>query len=87
MAAELLTWFEPPVALTVHLAGQTFEHLSGGDGTEAQLALETSPYELFRFRLGRRSRGQLTAMAWSGDPEPILDGLTIFGPSLLDIIE
>jgi uncharacterized protein (TIGR03083 family) len=86
-AFQLLDWLEPPVELTVHLGGQTFRHRPDGDDGDPQLALNTTPFEAFRFRLGRRSRRQLAAMAWSGDPEPILDCLSVFGPSRLDIIE
>jgi hypothetical protein len=37
--------------------------------------------------MGRRSRAQLAALDWSGDPSPVLDHLTFFGPSAADIIE
>jgi uncharacterized protein (TIGR03083 family) len=86
-AFQMLAWFEPPVELTVHLGGQTFHHRPEGDDGDPQLTLDTTPFEAFRFRLGRRSRRQLAAMAWTGDPEPVLDCLTVFGPSRLDIIE
>ena len=43
--------------------------------------------EVFRWRMGRRSRGQLAALDWSGDPAPVLDHLVIFGPARADIIE
>lgn len=83
-AAQMLSWYQPPVALTVRMGGRTFEHRDGGD---PGLALDTDAFEVFRFRLGRRSRRQLAAMAWTGDPAPLLDSLTVFGPSPLDIIE
>lgn len=54
---------------------------------ENALTLRTTPFELFRLRLGRRSRRQVEAMAWSGDPAPVLPHLFVFGPSPLDIIE
>jgi uncharacterized protein (TIGR03083 family) len=84
-AFEMLAWFEPPTGLTVHLAGETFLHRI--DDAEPQLVLDTTPFEAFRFRLGRRSRRQLAAMSWIGNPEPVLDYLTVFGPSRLDISE
>ena len=86
-AAQLLTWFEPPVALTVNMMDQTYEHRSNGGNVEPVLELQTSPYEWFRLRMGRRSRRQLAAMAWTSDPGRLLDSLTVFGPSTLDIIE
>lgn len=86
-AGQLLTWFEPRTALTVHMAGGTYGQRPGGDDDGAVLELRTSPYEVFRFRMGRRSRRQMAAMAWSLDPEPLLDSLAVFGPSKLDIIE
>lgn len=86
-ACRLLTSFDPPVAMTVHMAGGTFEHRPEGDTSRPVLELETSPFEAFRFRLGRRSRSQLASMAWTGDPAPVLGSLTVFGPSRLDIAE
>ena len=58
-----------------------------GEGGAPELELRTSAWEAFRFRLGRRSRAQLAGMEWTGDPRPILDRLTIFGPSPVDIVE
>jgi hypothetical protein len=37
--------------------------------------------------LGRRSRAQLARLAWSADPSPVLDHLTIFGLCAAGIIE
>jgi len=58
----------------------------GPDG-EPVLGLTTTWYEAFRWRMGRRSRDQLAALDWSGDPGPVLDHLVIFGPARADIIE
>jgi len=85
-ARRLTPGIPAPVALVVHLDDD--DHRMGpeaGDGPA--LELTTTTFEAFRFRLGRRSRAQLAAMAWNGDPEPVLDHLTIFGPSSHDIIE
>ena len=70
-------------ALEVEVDG---EGVVAGDGRGA-VRLSTTPWEAFRFRLGRRSRGQIQAMAWTGDPTAILGRLTIFGPSPEDIVE
>jgi hypothetical protein len=54
---------------------------------DVDLTLTTTVFEAFRFRLGRRSRAQLRAMDWSGDPAPLIDKMTVFGPEPYDIIE
>jgi hypothetical protein len=51
------------------------------------VTLDTTVFEAFRWRLGRRSRRQLAAMDWSGDPTPFLDHLCIFGPARADVLE
>ena len=54
----------------------------GGDRAEATLV--TEPFELFRAFGGRRSLGQIRALAWSGDPEPyisVLDASVLRPPS------
>jgi hypothetical protein len=51
------------------------------------ITLTTTVYEAFRWRLGRRSRRQLAAMDWSGDPSPFLDHLCVFGPARADVLE
>jgi hypothetical protein len=43
--------------------------------------LRTGPFEVFRFRLGRRSRDQVAGLDWSCDPHDVLDDLFIFGPA------
>jgi hypothetical protein len=55
------------------------------DGEPA--VLSTTVFEAFRWRLGRRSRRQLAAMDWAGDPEPYLDSLCVFGPAEDDVVE
>jgi hypothetical protein len=57
-----------------------------GDGAAAA-TLATSSFELFRASLGRRSRDQLQAMGWDGDPSAYLEVLPIFGPTTSDIVE
>ena len=80
----LLTRLRPPVALTVAVEDAEYR-VGPPDGTPLRLA--TSRFEAFRWRMGRRSRAQLAALDWSGDPAPVLDHLMIFGPSAADIIE
>ncbi len=65
-------------------AGGADDPADAGDA----LALSTTRFEAFRWRMGRRSPAQLAAMAWSANPPPaVLASLTIFGPSPADIHE
>lgn len=87
-ARRLIKSLDTGIALAVTMDGE--ELLPGGpDGgaDEPVLRLETTSWEAFRFRLGRRSRRQLRAMRWTGDPGPVLEKLTIFGPNPADIEE
>ena len=74
----LLDWLAVPVRIGTE---------DGVTGDDAELALSTTRFEAFRWRMGRRSQAQLAAMAWSADPAPVLADLTVFGPSPTDIIE
>lgn len=58
-----------------------------GPGQGDALGLATTRFEALRWRMGRRSRAQLAALDWSGDPAPVLDHLVVFGPAGQDIIE
>ena len=57
-----------------------------GEGPPA-VTLSTSTYELWRSMHGRRSRAQVRAMEWDGDPTPYLDVFFVFGPAEDDIEE
>jgi uncharacterized protein (TIGR03083 family) len=94
----LVANWRPPVQLVVRVGGR--EHLLGpaekdtaemkaGDreDTGEILILETTPFEALRFRLGRRSREQLSELSWTGDPSAVLDAMTIFGPEPYDVVE
>ena len=87
--AELLSGLDVPVPLRVltddgeYLAGPAAD----GAGGPPWLTLATSRFEAFRWRMGRRSRAQLADMNWSGDPEPVLDRLTVFDPAATAIAE
>jgi uncharacterized protein (TIGR03083 family) len=84
IADELLTMLEPPVPLRVVV--EDAQYRSGPDGS-AEIQLRTTRFEALRWRTGRRSRAQLTAMDWSGDPTPVLDHLYLFGPAEADLVE
>lgn len=49
--------------------------------------LTASSFEVFRLRLGRRSRAQVMALDWTGDPEPHVDGLFVFRPREDPLVE
>jgi hypothetical protein len=85
----LLSFWNPPVPLVVRTGhiGRVFGDSGGDTCAGADLTLETTPFEVFRFRLGRRSPAQLRAMSWTGDPSPVLDHMVIFGPEPYDVIE
>lgn len=59
----------------------------GGPADDDLLTLRTTPFELVRIRLGRRSKTQVEALDWSDDPAEVLDHLFVFGPSPVDIDE
>lgn len=61
--------------------------LASPGGPASTADLETTPFEVLRLRLGRRSRAQVLALDWRGDPEPIVDALFIFGPASADLVE
>ena len=83
-AGWLLTGLRPPVPLRVVVEDAQFR-LGPGGGTE--LRLTTSRFEAFRWRMGRRSRAQLAALDWSGDPAAVIDHLVVFGPAAHDVVE
>jgi uncharacterized protein (TIGR03083 family) len=84
LSGWLLARLSPPVRLRVTVEDTQIQ--VGPDG-EPVLGLTTTRYEAFRWRMGRRSQGQLAALDWSGDPSPVLDHLVIFGPARADIVE
>src|SRR5262249_30574582 len=83
-AGWLLTGLRTPVPLRVEVEEAEFR---AGPGGGTGLGLATSRFEAFRWRMGRRSRAQLAARDWSGDPAPVLDHPAIFGPAGREIIE
>ncbi len=83
-AGGLISYLTPPAPVRVIVEDAEFR-VGPDDGDE--LTLLTCRFEALRWRMGRRSRAQLAALDWSGDPAPVLDHLTIFGPTASDIIE
>jgi uncharacterized protein (TIGR03083 family) len=81
---ELLTILETPVPLRVTVEDAQYR---SGPGDGAEIRLRTTRFEALRWGTGRRSRAQLAAMDWSGDPTPVLDHLYLFGPADGDLVE
>jgi uncharacterized protein (TIGR03083 family) len=81
---RLVQWLQPPVPMRVVLDDQEIR-VGPEEGTVLQL--RTDHFDAFRWRMGRRSRRQLAAMDWTGDPSPVLDHLAVFGPAEADIDE
>jgi uncharacterized protein (TIGR03083 family) len=90
--ATLLTKFKrggweqaghPPIELATGSGSWRFGDQDGAPTA----ALATSDFELARILIGRRSRAQMLAAGWTGDPEPIVDLLPRFGPPVTDLTE
>jgi uncharacterized protein (TIGR03083 family) len=84
MGGWLLERLRTPVPVQVTVEDTEFR---AGPAGEPVLRLTTTRFEAFRWRMGRRSRDQLAALDWSGDPAPVLDHLVVFGPARTDIVE
>jgi uncharacterized protein (TIGR03083 family) len=83
-ARRLVQWLQPPAPMRVMVDD---EEIRVGPEEGAVLQLRTDHFEAFRWRMGRRSRGQLLSMDWTGDPSPVVDHLAVFGPADVDIDE
>lgn len=81
---QLLANLRTPVPLLVTVEDGQYLTKPGAD---AEIRLRTTRFEGLRWRTGRRSRTQLAAMDWSGDPTPVLDHLFLFGPAVADVDE
>lgn len=84
LADLLLTWWKPSRPVEVVTPDRTWRC---GPPEGGALRWSTTPFEVLRARMGRRSRAQIAAMAWSDDPGDVLDGLTVFAPAAEDIDE
>jgi uncharacterized protein (TIGR03083 family) len=83
-STTLINRLTPPVPMRVTVEDAEYR-VGPEEGDE--LRLSTCRYDVFRWRFGRRSRAQLAALDWSGDPSPVLDHLVVFGPAITDIVE
>jgi uncharacterized protein (TIGR03083 family) len=81
---QLLLNLRTPIPLHVTVDDAQYR---SGPGDRAEIRLRTTRFEALRWRTGRRSRAQLAAMDWSGDPTPVLEHLYLFGPAGADLEE
>jgi hypothetical protein len=56
----------------------------GPAGASGVLTVRATPWDFLRSVTGRRSRDQVAALDWSGDPSPILDHFCPSGPLRVD---
>ena len=84
VAPMLVRRVDERVRLQVEAGGRTYENdaIAG-----PELTLRTTPFELLRVGLGRRSPDQVRALDWSADPGTVVDALFVFGPTTVPIIE
>jgi uncharacterized protein (TIGR03083 family) len=83
-AEKVIGWWSPPSPIVLYVDDQPIR--CGPDEGEP-IGLRTTHFETLRFRMGRRSRRQLAALDWSGDPIGVIDHMVVFGPSPYDIVE
>ena len=66
-------------------AGIPAVEVNAGDKTwvagngDPQVSVSAEPFEMLRSLTGRRTREQVRALDWSGDPEPYLDLFSMYG--------
>lgn len=90
-AAEslLVTLADLPVRVTISYDDGS-EHVAGAPDAASTATLSISKFEMFRSRLGRRTRGQVRGLDWGGDDAAIdaaVAGWFVFGPSEIAIDE
>lgn len=69
------------IGLVIELNGDSrFEPASDSGPFSANLLLRATPYDFLRSVTGRRSRGEVKALAWSADPSALLDQFSPYGP-------
>lgn len=72
----VITHIDRPGTLTVRSGGAVW---TGGSGGGPEASVDVEPWELFRGVMSRRSGEQMRGWAWTGDPEPWLPALCVFG--------
>jgi uncharacterized protein (TIGR03083 family) len=81
---RIIAFWQPPQPVRVVVEDAEF---TAGAGDQEPIVLNTTRFEAFRWRFGRRSRRQLEQLDWAGDPSPVLDHMVIFRPAPADIVE
>ena len=66
---------------------EEFSDIASPRCPSAEATLTAPAFEILRFRLGRRSVGQVLDLPWIGDPRPHLPALFVFGPASHSLIE
>lgn len=77
MAAGTVRRLDGPGTLVVRSGG---DELTGGAGGAPTTAVDVDPYELWRGLFSRRSRNQIRAWDWDGDPATWVERIGVFGP-------
>ena len=73
LSGEMLAWAAGSMR-------EAFDSQVAAAGLPA-VKIDVSDFEMFRGRLGRRTRDEVSAFGWSADPAPYLDLFFIFGPT------
>jgi hypothetical protein len=76
-----LEWLghEAPMRRAIELTdGNQFA--TPAESGEPPLLLPTIPYDFLRSATSRRSRGEIQALDWKGDPTAVLDDFSPYGP-------
>lgn len=84
MARRMVEGLEVDGTITVDLGHET---VSSKPRPGPDYVLRASAFEVFRLRMGRRTRGQVAALDWSRDPGDVLDALFLFGPAETPLVE
>lgn len=85
---RMIDGWDGPTPLIVEFADGSI----AGNVTDrsAVVVSDVTPFEVFRSRLGRRSRAQVEAYDWTGEPDrvaAVIDQWFAFGPATTPIIE
>ena len=90
-AEDLVPGLQLPFAVSVELSDGSVVLSPGGEDDPMRPGVElrgVTRFEVFRSRLGRRSRRQVESYHWTGRPEDVaatVDAWFGFGPSVIDI--
>lgn len=86
IAERLVDGLDPSIPIAVDL-GTDGGVLRAPGAIDPIASIHVTPFEWMRLRLGRRSRDQVLALDWTGDPEPFVDRLFVFGPRPDPLVE